>query len=96
MPGQPLSAPPEQDRAELYAIYVRPAQWGTGAGRALMRQALALAAEAGYTDISLWVLEGNARGRRFYQRAGFQATGESVVLTAMGGVTEIRYRRPLR
>jgi ribosomal protein S18 acetylase RimI-like enzyme len=94
-PGQPLPGPPEQDRAELYAIYVRPARWDTGAGRALVQHVLALAAEAGYADISLWVLEGNARGRRFYDRAGFQATGESVALTGLGGVTEVRYRRPL-
>lgn len=94
--GEPLPGPPDRDQAELYAIYVRPAWWGTGAGRALLQRALALAAEDGYADISLWVLEGNARGRRFYDRAGFQPTGESAVLTWLGGLTEVRYRRPVR
>ena len=70
-PGQPLPGPPDQDRAELYALYVLPRHWSSGAGRALVDRALALAAEAGYADISLWVLEGNERGRRFYEQAGF-------------------------
>jgi GNAT superfamily N-acetyltransferase len=95
VPGQPPPGPPDQDRAELYAIYVLPAHWSTGAGRALLERALALAADAGYADISLWVLEGNARGRRFYERAGFRDTGESAVLARIGGLSELRYRRHL-
>ena len=54
---------------------------------------LGLARRAGYHDISLWVLEANERARRFYERAEFQATGESVVLGRLGGITEVRYRR---
>jgi ribosomal protein S18 acetylase RimI-like enzyme len=95
VPGQPPPGPPDQDRAELYAIYVLPAHWSTGAGRELMENVLALAADAGYGDISLWVLEDNARGRRFYERAGFALTGESAALSRLGGVTELRYRRHL-
>ena len=88
---------PEQDpsRAELYAIYVAPAHWSTGAGRALMDTVLNRAAAAGYERISLWVLLDNPRARRFYQRAGFSLTGESEVLADLGGVTEVRYARPL-
>jgi ribosomal protein S18 acetylase RimI-like enzyme len=87
------SDPPEHGRAELYAIYVVPRRWSTGTGRSLMENVLALAAVSGYTDISLWVLEANARARRFYELAGFGPTGESIVLGRLGGVTEIRYRR---
>jgi ribosomal protein S18 acetylase RimI-like enzyme len=91
MPG------PDQDpaRAELYAIYVAPAHWSTGAGRALMDSVLDRAAAAGYERISLWVLRDNPRARRFYGRAGFSVTGESEVLAGLGGVTEVRYARPL-
>jgi ribosomal protein S18 acetylase RimI-like enzyme len=92
-PGQPLPGPPDQDRAELYALYVLPRHWSGGAGRALVDRSLALLAEAGYADVSLWVLEGNDRGRRFYERAGFAGTGESAVLTRIGGVSGLRYRR---
>jgi len=90
-PDQP--GPSDQDRAELYALYVLPRHWCSGVGRALVDRALALAAEAGYADISLWVLEGNERGRRFYEQAGFAGTGESAALSRLGGVSGIRYRR---
>jgi GNAT superfamily N-acetyltransferase len=92
-PGQVLAGPPEQDRAELYAVYVLPGRWSAGTGQALVGRVLALVAEAGYADISLWVMEGNARGRRFYERSGFAGTGESAVLWRVGGVSGLRYRR---
>jgi ribosomal protein S18 acetylase RimI-like enzyme len=81
--------------AELYALYVHPAWWSTGTGRALMDQVLAKVCVAGYACITLWVLEANARARRFYQRAGFAPDGARHVLDDLGGVTEIRYRRAL-
>jgi GNAT superfamily N-acetyltransferase len=81
--------------AELYALYVHPAWWSTGIGRALMDQVLAKVGATGYRCITLWVLEANARARRFYQRAGFIPDGARHVLDDLGGVTEIRYRRVL-
>ena len=81
--------------AELYALYVHPAWWSTGTGRALMDRVLAKVRAAGYACITLWVLEANARARRFYQRAGFAPDGARHVLDELGGVTEIRYRRAL-
>ena len=81
--------------AELYALYVRPAWWSTGTGRALMDQVLAKASTAGYRCIALWVLEDNSRARRFYERAGFAPDGASHLLRDLGGITEIRYRRAL-
>jgi ribosomal protein S18 acetylase RimI-like enzyme len=81
--------------AELYALYVHPARWSTGTGRALMDQVLAKVSSAGYQSITLWVLENNARARRFYERAGFAPDDARHVLDDLGGVTEIRYRRAL-
>jgi GNAT superfamily N-acetyltransferase len=81
--------------AELYALYVHPAWWSTGTGRALMGRVLARTARAGYQRITLWVLEDNARARRFYDRAGFVPDGASNILRGLGGVTEVRYHRPL-
>jgi GNAT superfamily N-acetyltransferase len=81
--------------AELYALYVHPAWWSTGTGRALMEQVLTKVRAAGYASITLWVLEANVRARRFYQRAGFAPDGARHVLDDLGGVTEIRYRRVL-
>ena len=81
--------------AELYALYVRPAWWSTGTGRALMERVLARSAGNGYSAITLWVLRDNRRARRFYERAGFAPDGMTNVLGGLGGVTEVRYRRAL-
>lgn len=81
--------------AELYALYVRPAWWSTGTGRALMDRVLARTSAAGYRSITLWVLRDNQRARRFYACAGFEPDGASNVLDGLGGVIEIRYRRIL-
>jgi ribosomal protein S18 acetylase RimI-like enzyme len=81
--------------AELYALYVLPDWWSTGTGRALMDRSMARVSAAGYTSVTLWVLQDNDRARRFYQRAGFVPDGARHVLDQLGGVTEIRYRRAL-
>jgi GNAT superfamily N-acetyltransferase len=82
--------------AELYALYVHPDWWSTGTGRALMDQVLLKVRVAGYRHVTLWVLEANARARRFYQRAGFAPDGARHELEDLAGVTEIRYRRAVR
>ena len=77
---------------EVYAIYVRPEHWGTGAGRALMDAARA--GLAGYPEFRLWVLEDNHRARRFYERAGLAPDGVRDFYTPPGGrekLAEIRY-----
>ncbi len=92
----PLSTPGQQGHvAELYALYVHPAWWSTGTGRALMDRVLASVSAAGYSSVMVWVLRDNARARRFYQRAGFAPDGASHPLDGLGGVTEVRYQRPL-
>jgi ribosomal protein S18 acetylase RimI-like enzyme len=78
--------------AELYALYVRPAWWSTGTGRALMDRVLAQTCAARYQSVVLWVLRDNTRARRFYERAGFTPDGATHVLERLGGVTEVRYR----
>jgi GNAT superfamily N-acetyltransferase len=97
MPWPHLLTPAGSDGqvAELYALYVHPAWWSTGTGRALMEQVLSKVRAAGYASITLWVLQANARARRFYRRAGFAPDGARHVLDDLGGVIEIRYRRTL-
>jgi GNAT superfamily N-acetyltransferase len=92
----PISPAGQQGEVgELYALYVHPAWWSTGTGRALMDHVLARVSRAGYPCVLLWVLERNARARTFYERAGFRPDGASHVLEGLGGVIEIRYRRML-
>ena len=78
---------------ELYALYVTPAWWSTGTGRALMGSVLAALEAERYRRVVLWVLADNARARRFYERAGFAADGGTNILTGLGGVLELRYTR---
>ena len=58
----------EPGKGELFAIYVLPEAWGSGAGSALMTTALE--ALCSYSSATLWVLEDNPRARRFYEREG--------------------------
>ena len=81
--------------AELYALYVTPAWWSTGAGRDLMRRVLEETRAGGYPRIILWVLEQNARARQFYERSGFRLDGRSYRPDWLGGVTEVCYARDL-
>lgn len=59
------------------ALYLDPAHMGTGAGHALMGDALERLAAAGCSWAELWVLEGNQRAIGFYQRHGWKPTGET-------------------
>ncbi|WP_349017266.1 GNAT family N-acetyltransferase [Streptomyces solicavernae] len=82
---------------ELYALYVHPEHIGTGAGRALMDAVLARCASAGAPCVRLWVLRDNARARRFYARAGFEADGAEEVFEVHGApVPEVRLTLWLR
>jgi GNAT superfamily N-acetyltransferase len=79
---------------ELYALYVRPAWWGRGAGSALHDAALAGLVEDGSTRATAWVLEQNARGRAFYALRGWQPDGATRQEQVAGGtLDEIRCAR---
>jgi ribosomal protein S18 acetylase RimI-like enzyme len=81
---------------EVRAIYLLPQAWGQGLGRDLMTATLARLAVLGYQAATLWVLNENARARRFYAAAGFTADGTEQTEDIAGSpVTEVRYRRDL-
>jgi ribosomal protein S18 acetylase RimI-like enzyme len=61
---------------EVYAIYVDPARWGGGAGRALMDATVEALTAQRRRPIRLWVLDANAQARRFYERYGFVDSGD--------------------
>jgi GNAT superfamily N-acetyltransferase len=82
----------EPESGELYAIYVRPHAWGTGAGRALMDAALAWLAER-WPEAVLWVAEENPQARRFYERYGWTPESTRMEEVAPGAtVSEVLYR----
>jgi len=81
--------------AEVFAIYVHPAFLSAGAGRQLWLAALRQIRAEGYKTVTLWVLAGNDRAIRFYERAGFSAEPGSGKQIEIGGVVldEVRYAR---
>lgn len=86
--------PDDRAAGELWAMYVDPAHWGVGAGHALMIRTMDELRRLGATRAHLWVLAGNDRGRRFYERQGWRHDGE-VKTEEIGGaeVSELRYSR---
>lgn len=83
----------EDELGELYAIYVDPAAWSTGVGRALLASTEATLA-AGYDAALLWVLEDNPRARGFYERAGWAPDGVRKAEERFGvRAPEVRYRK---
>jgi ribosomal protein S18 acetylase RimI-like enzyme len=82
---------------QVLALYVDPAWWSRGIGRALIQEARARLGLQGFGEASLWVLAGNERADRFYRLDGWAPDG-SRRLDAVWGLTvdEIRYCTSLR
>ena len=84
------------DFGELLAIYVDPDHWHTGVGRLLVAAASEQLRRDGFTEAALWVLDGNARARRFYECDGWTLDGGRQTKTIAGAqLDEVRYRRTL-
>lgn len=93
-----LGASGDADRddatGEVYAIYVHPAAWAAGTGRALFALAAATLREMGFSKATLWVLGTNERARRFYEAAGWSTDGATKDEERGTFVLrEVRYRR---
>jgi ribosomal protein S18 acetylase RimI-like enzyme len=83
--------------AEVWALYLAPSCWSQGIGRALWLAALEHIRTQACSSVSLWVLAGNERARRFYAAAGFAPDPSSMREFTIGGarVSELRYVLPL-
>ena len=88
--------PDEAGLGEVQALNVEPGAWGTGAGEALLVAAESWLGGRGLQRAILWVVEGNGRARRFYERHGWDHDGHSDLVN-IGGVpiAEVRYGRRL-
>ena len=87
----------ESDVAEIYAVNVHPSYWRQGAGRLLCAHALDEAAAREHRAMTLWVMSGNGRARRFYHHLGFGADGAARTNTQLIGspFDEVRYRKAI-
>ena len=79
--------------AEVWAIYVAPSAWSTGAGRLLWLRARELMLEQGFKSCSLWVFPQNDRAIQFYRSAGFAHDGSAPKSFELGGaqLQEVRF-----
>lgn len=67
-----------ENTGEVYALYVLEAYHGQGIGYRLMR--FALEELKAFSQIVLWVAEGNERAIHFYEAIGFRFDGTSKVV----------------
>ena len=93
--------PDHLEMGHIARLYVDAPHWGQGIGRLLdaaichLPSAICHLRQVGYEQASLWVLEGNARARSWYQRLGWTCTGERKVAAEAIGVEDLRYTRSL-
>ena len=73
LPGRDEDA--TERTGEIAALYVDPAHWRQGIGHALVAAAIERMARAGWTEATLWVLDGNAPALAFYRAQGFADDG---------------------
>jgi len=92
----PARDPESGDDGELYAINVHPDHWRAGVGSLLLAEVHAGLADLGHANAVLWVVAGNDRARRFYERHGWtvEAVERSEKLPGLT-VPEVRYARRL-
>jgi ribosomal protein S18 acetylase RimI-like enzyme len=82
---------------EIVTFYLDPSAFGSGGADLLMSAAFVALEAAEYGAATLWVLDTNARARRFYERRGWQPDGASKRHDWGAFVaTDVRYRIELR
>jgi RimJ/RimL family protein N-acetyltransferase len=77
------------ERCWLHGLYVVPDHWGTGVAAELHDAALAAMPDC--AEVKLWVLEGNDRARRFYEKHGWRRNGESRVVEYPPNPVDVGY-----
>jgi ribosomal protein S18 acetylase RimI-like enzyme len=80
------------DWGEVISLYLLPAYFGRGFGRALLGHCIRALEKEGFRKVYLWVLEENRRARAFYEQAGFRPDGAKIPVNIGGKeLTELRY-----
>lgn len=80
---------------QLVSMWVDPLYRRQGAARALVDRAVGWAADRQARGVILWVVERNTAARSFYERIGFQPTGERQPLSSNPARIERRLRLSL-
>ncbi len=80
------------ETGEIFALYVLPECCGQGVGTALMDAALETLKD--YPRVCLWVVKGNERAIRFYEKCGYRLDGAEKYVETIGaaGIRMVRER----
>lgn len=85
----------DPDTGHLARLYVRPEWWGHGIGGLLYEAAIGDLRRREFAAATLWVLEGNARARSWYERLGWALTHKRKPVYPPAGIVDVQYRLPL-
>jgi GNAT superfamily N-acetyltransferase len=83
------------EAGEIWALYVDPARWRAGVGRALVEAAVEDLRAADFAESTVWTLADSPRNLRFYEALGFELDGAQQRRESFGAPLELRLRRRL-
>ncbi len=69
---------PDPTWAKILSFYFLPHVWGQGHTQVFMAQLLAHMQQTGVQHVHLYMVQGNTRAQRFYEKCGFALTGKEV------------------
>ena len=75
---------PEKNYGEITSIYFIEKAWGKGFAQALMNFMMKKLNAMGYPKIHVWVLKDNMRAQVFYEKCGFNKTGNEKEIIIKG------------
>lgn len=81
----------EPDLAEIYAVYVDPAQQGAAIGHTLFSACCARLIEKGFSRLHIWTFAANTRARLAYTRWGGMPTGTRTVTVGGDYLEEVGF-----
>jgi GNAT superfamily N-acetyltransferase len=94
--GDDWTGEPEPGVGELTVLNVHPDRWSRGVGSALLAEVDTGMPALGFGSEILWVIKGNTRARRFYERHGWGPDGGTLYVAHETAVfDQVRYRKPL-
>lgn len=87
----------ERDKSEIeiWRIYLLPEYWGQNIGIEFISWGLKELKKKGCKKVVLWVVEQNARARKFYEKVGFTHDGEIRIINPGREIKEYRYVKEL-
>jgi ribosomal protein S18 acetylase RimI-like enzyme len=85
----------DDSEIDIWRIYILPEYWGQNIGIEFMDWGVKELQRKGYIKVALWVVEENARARKFYEKYGFTHDGEIRIINVGRELKEYRYIKHL-